>query len=173
MTTLRGPEINQGLITNWIALTTPGPPRFPCSSSLYFMPGEFSRIIAFDPWYGKFIDPSVRCLETEASLWWNQHSEMNPIQTNQYMYKFLTDNCQAMVLPMISILDRLGVLGDMPRPPLVQSTSILHLLDAIPRKLLSRLLLRKPIIILTRRLENINFSALSCEPVHLANVPLL
>ncbi|CAG8980979.1 hypothetical protein HYALB_00011088 [Hymenoscyphus albidus] len=74
MTTLRGPETIKELVTNWVPLTTAGPPLIVCSSSLYFVPGQSSLILAFDPYYGKFIDRNVRCLATEVSLWWDQYS---------------------------------------------------------------------------------------------------
>ncbi|KAG9233139.1 hypothetical protein BJ875DRAFT_442536 [Amylocarpus encephaloides] len=75
MTTVPGPQTINGIITNWLALTIPGPPAFRCSSLLYFLPGEVSRIVAFDPSYEKWINTSVNCVASEASLWWHQHSD--------------------------------------------------------------------------------------------------
>ncbi len=76
MTTTRPPDTFNGLITNWIPLTTPGVGSLSqCSSAIYYLPGVVSGFVAFDPYYGKWIDPSVKCLATEQSLWWNQHSD--------------------------------------------------------------------------------------------------
>lgn len=68
--TTRGPDIVNGLITNWNPLTTPGPASTRvCSSIVYFYPGEGTLLIAFDPYYGNWIDPGVKCLALEQSLW--------------------------------------------------------------------------------------------------------
>jgi len=77
MTTTRAPDYVNGLITNWIPLTTPGPGSLlgECSSAIYVVPGSNTELVAFDPYYGHFIDTAVQCLATQQSLWWNQHSD--------------------------------------------------------------------------------------------------
>jgi len=76
MTTSRTPDVVSGLTTDWIPLTTPGPgPISECSTAIYLLPGAVSGFVAFDPYYGKWIDTAVKCLATEQSLWWDQHSD--------------------------------------------------------------------------------------------------
>ncbi|KAH6668175.1 hypothetical protein B0J14DRAFT_674648 [Halenospora varia] len=77
MTTLRAPEIANGTITSWLPLVTPGPitQQAKCSSAMYFLPGVTSELLAFDPYYGKWIDTQVRCLASEQTAWWHQHSD--------------------------------------------------------------------------------------------------
>ncbi|KAH6679366.1 hypothetical protein B0J14DRAFT_296301 [Halenospora varia] len=67
MTTTRPAEVNNGVTTSWIALTTPGFSAAPeCSSQMYRVPGS-SNINAFDPVYGKIIPNAVSCLPVEVS----------------------------------------------------------------------------------------------------------
>jgi len=74
--TTRTPNVVAGLTTDWIPLTTPGPgPISECSTAIYYMPGAVSGFVVFDPYYGKWIDTAVKCLATEQSLWWDQHSD--------------------------------------------------------------------------------------------------
>ena len=76
MTTTRTPDVVAGLTTDWIPLTTPGPgPISECSTAIYNLPGAVSGFVAFDPYYGKWINTTVKCLATEQSLWWDQHSD--------------------------------------------------------------------------------------------------
>ena len=76
MTTSRTPDVVSGLTTDWIPLTTPGPGSISeCSTAIYYLPGAVSAFVAFDPYYGKWIDTAVKCLATEQSLWWDQHSD--------------------------------------------------------------------------------------------------
>lgn len=74
--TTRTPDVVAGLTTDWIPLTTPGPgPISECSTAIYYLPGAVSGFVAFDPYYGRWIDTAVKCLATEQSLWWDQHSD--------------------------------------------------------------------------------------------------
>ncbi len=77
MTTTRGPDIVNGTITNWLPFTTPGPVSSlsQCSSAIYYLPGAVSGFVAFDPYYGRWIDTAVKCLATEQTRWWEQHSD--------------------------------------------------------------------------------------------------
>jgi len=74
MTTTRAAELNNGIVTSWIPLTTPGPTfSAQCSSALYYMLGMQDPFIAgFDPYYGLSIEGSVTCLATEQTEWWFQ-----------------------------------------------------------------------------------------------------
>ncbi|KAL3421495.1 hypothetical protein PVAG01_07940 [Phlyctema vagabunda] len=77
MTTTRLPEVHNGLVTKWIDFTTPGPgsaSMLACSSAIYIVPGSTDMVV-FDPYYGLWIGPSMKCLASEHSLWWNQHSD--------------------------------------------------------------------------------------------------
>ncbi|KAF4632821.1 hypothetical protein G7Y89_g5302 [Cudoniella acicularis] len=77
MTTTRGLEINNGVVTKWIPLTTTNPPasQAQCSSAIYFQPGNPYSLIAFDPYYGLDIDTKVTCLQTEMTQWWEQYAD--------------------------------------------------------------------------------------------------
>ncbi|KAK0105492.1 hypothetical protein ONS95_004146 [Cadophora gregata] len=77
MTTTRGPDTVSGVITNWLPFTTPGPGQSlaQCSTAIYYLPGAVSGFVAFDPYYGRWIDTAVKCLATEQTRWWEQHSD--------------------------------------------------------------------------------------------------
>jgi len=76
MAATKGPDIVSGIITNWLPLTTAGPASLQeCSSALYFMPGTNASIIAFDPYYGRYIDSTAKCLAVQQTSWWEQHSD--------------------------------------------------------------------------------------------------
>ena len=73
-----------GVLTNWIPFTTPGNPAalLECSQALYYMPGEASYILAFDPYYGHWINTAVKCLAAEHTAWWDQHSDSQTTSIN-------------------------------------------------------------------------------------------
>jgi hypothetical protein len=78
MSTTIGPQTINGVVTNWLPLTTPGVNSIQiveCSTAVYFLPSNKTELVAFDPYYGRWIDPSIKCLATEQSLWWDQHSD--------------------------------------------------------------------------------------------------
>ncbi|CAG8978123.1 hypothetical protein HYALB_00000797 [Hymenoscyphus albidus] len=71
-TTVRPSEVNNGITTSWLPLTTPGvsaPPE--CSSEIYRVPGG-QDIVAFDPFYAKNIPNALQCLPLEVSKSWEQ-----------------------------------------------------------------------------------------------------
>ncbi|TVY75696.1 hypothetical protein LSUE1_G006039 [Lachnellula suecica] len=77
MTTLRLPELTNGIVTSWIPLTTPAPAPYPSSCNSAFrletLSGSITNIIAYDPWYGQAIDTAYQsCLAPEQTQWWAQ-----------------------------------------------------------------------------------------------------
>ncbi|TVY55362.1 hypothetical protein LCER1_G005645 [Lachnellula cervina] len=78
MTTSRLPELNNGIVTNWIPLTTQAalsPYPTTCNSAfrLETISGSITNIVAYDPWYGQAIDTRYQgCLAPEQTKWWAQ-----------------------------------------------------------------------------------------------------
>jgi hypothetical protein len=72
MTTSKLPELNNGILTTWLPLTTPGPSvSAACSSEIYVVPLH-TTLAAFDPWYGQNVNSELSCLAAEETLWWDQ-----------------------------------------------------------------------------------------------------
>lgn len=59
-------------------LTTPGPDSAAdCSSAIYMQPA-FSRLLAFDPWYGEFVNISAQCLPEKLTELWSRSQSLGP-----------------------------------------------------------------------------------------------
>jgi hypothetical protein len=72
MTTINHlPETNNGVVTSWLPVTTALPSIQQCSTAIYSQIGG-GVALAFDPWYGKFINTQITCLPPAATLWWSQ-----------------------------------------------------------------------------------------------------
>ncbi|TVY43951.1 hypothetical protein LOCC1_G005551 [Lachnellula occidentalis] len=80
MTTSRLPELNNGIVTSWIPLTTQAalsPYPSSCNSAfrLETLSGTITNIVAYDPWYGQAIDTRYQgCLAGEQTQWWAQQN---------------------------------------------------------------------------------------------------
>jgi hypothetical protein len=79
MTTSRLPELNNGIVTSWVPLTTQAAALSPyptsCKSAfrLETLSGSITNIIGYDPWYGQAVDTKYQsCLAPEQTQWWAQ-----------------------------------------------------------------------------------------------------
>ncbi|KUJ12669.1 uncharacterized protein LY89DRAFT_212046 [Mollisia scopiformis] len=67
-------EINSGITTTWIPLTTPGPSApAGCSGQMYMQPG-LTTIVAFDAWQGLNVPFALQCLPIEVTQSYTQTS---------------------------------------------------------------------------------------------------
>jgi hypothetical protein len=80
MTTITHPPVtNNGVVTSWLPVTTAWPSIQQCSTDIYSQFGG-GLALAFDPYYGRFINTQISCLPPAATLWWSQVLQ-TPAQT--------------------------------------------------------------------------------------------
>jgi hypothetical protein len=80
MTTItHPPETNNGVVTSWLPVTTAWPSIQQCSTDIYSQLGG-GVALAFDPYYGRFINTQITCLPPAATLWWSRVLQ-TPAQT--------------------------------------------------------------------------------------------
>jgi hypothetical protein len=75
MTTTRGPELHNGILTKWVPLTTAGVASLSpaCSKAIYFQPDSDGNLAGYDPWYGQNVDTNLQsCLVKEQTQYWDQ-----------------------------------------------------------------------------------------------------
>ena len=70
-TTTHPPEVNRGILTSWLPVPTSWPSNPECSTAIYSQMGSNGVAIAYDPFYGTFIDPKVACHPTVVSEMWD------------------------------------------------------------------------------------------------------
>ncbi|KAG7109198.1 hypothetical protein HYQ45_017923 [Verticillium longisporum] len=71
LTDSRSPEVNGDMTTIWIPLTTAYPCHTSCSSLFWRLDKEDSPIVAWDPGYELWVDPSASCQPAAVSSWWH------------------------------------------------------------------------------------------------------
>ena len=78
-------ELNKGVLTSWLPLTTAWPAHPACSTKAWV---RFSQIIPsvaewpyiYDPAYAETVDDSVTCLPPRATSWWQgANTHTNPV----------------------------------------------------------------------------------------------
>jgi hypothetical protein len=77
MTSTHPQETNLGVITTWLPMITVAPGFVPsqmCSIPFYLAPQDVAGqdvydALAFDPWYGRFINTSIQCLSDAATVY--------------------------------------------------------------------------------------------------------
>ena len=77
MSTSRLHELNGGIVTIWVPLTTQAAAAAPyptsCNSAfrLETISGSVTNIVGYDPWYGQAVDTKYQsCLAPEQTQWW-------------------------------------------------------------------------------------------------------
>lgn len=82
MTDSRSPEVNGDMTTIWIPLTTAYPCHTSCSSLFWRLDKEDSPIVAWDPGYELWVDPSASCQPAAVSSWWHaEDRDQDIVQT--------------------------------------------------------------------------------------------
>lgn len=67
------PETNEGIVTSWLPLTSAWPSVSQCATGgIYSQLGESGVPIAYDPFFGVSLEPSITCLPPAATSWWSE-----------------------------------------------------------------------------------------------------
>jgi hypothetical protein len=98
MTSTHPQETNLGVITTWLPMITVAPGFVPsqmCSIPFYLAPQDVAGqdvydALAFDPWYGRFINTSIQCLSDAATVYhWENTDFLTTTELGPFEYPSL------------------------------------------------------------------------------------
>jgi hypothetical protein len=81
------PEINGGIVTSWLPVTSAWPSIEECATAIYSQLNVGEVAIPYGPFYGSFINRSLECYPKAVSIWWNQ-GETSALRTIQSLGPF-------------------------------------------------------------------------------------
>jgi len=77
--TTHPPEVNAGVTTSWLPMSTPWVSIAGCESSFWKV---IPTVLAgWDPGYGTFVQPGLSCHPPQVTTWWDENHLFTDINT--------------------------------------------------------------------------------------------